>query len=125
VCPRRDGDDPGWCAGLEPLEQEARQEKRREVVEGEGVLKPVDGRVAVGPEPADVVEQHIEAWIGGEDLGGQPPDFGLGGHVGDEDVHCGIARLARDCGGGQHRTVPVAAGDAHSGTHCGQAGRGG
>lgn len=36
------------------------------MVEGERLLKPVGGQMAVRPEPADIVDQHIELWMGRE-----------------------------------------------------------
>ena len=51
---------------IEPFEQQVRQQERREMIEGERVLQAVGGDVAVVPEAADVVEQHIEPRIGGE-----------------------------------------------------------
>ena len=61
------------------------------MVEGERVLQAVGGHVAVSPEAADVVEQHVEPRIRGEHLAGQPPDLGLRRHVGDEDVDRRVA----------------------------------
>jgi hypothetical protein len=101
VRPGRHGDDPCRCASDKPIPQQARQQVRREVVEGECVLQPVGGHVAMCPEPADVVEQHIQARVRGEDLGRQPPDLGLRRHVGDEDVHRSAARRSDDRGGGR------------------------
>ncbi len=69
------------------------------------MLQPVGGHVVVGPEPADVVEQHIQPRVRGENLAGQPPDLGLQRHVGDEDVHRGVARLAGDRGGARSARV--------------------
>ena len=43
--------------------------------------------------------------------------------LGDEDVHRGVTRLADDRGGGSLGPGSVAAGDAHPGTHGGQADR--
>jgi len=40
----------------------------------------------VGPEPAHVVDQYVQPWIGVEYLAGQPADIDLGGQVGGEHV---------------------------------------
>jgi hypothetical protein len=69
------------------------------------------GALAIGggPEPADVVEQHIQPRVRGENLGGQTPDLGLRRHVGDEDVHRGGCPTRGDRGGGPLEARPIAA----------------
>jgi hypothetical protein len=47
------------------------------VVQGEGVLKPVGGHMTVRPEAANVVEQDVQARVGGQHLAGHPPNLGL------------------------------------------------
>jgi hypothetical protein len=56
------------------------------VVEREGVFQAVGGDMPVGPEPAHVVDQYVQPWIGVEYLAGQPADIDLGGQVGGEHV---------------------------------------
>jgi hypothetical protein len=51
-----DGDDPGGRAGGKPVQQQAGQQERREVVEREGVLEAIGGDVPAAPEPAGVVD---------------------------------------------------------------------
>jgi len=106
---------------IEPLQQEARQQERRELVDRKCVLKAIGGHVAMCPESADVVEQHVQPGIGRQNLVGQPPDLGLRRHVGDEDVHRRIARRSGNLRGGSLGPRPVAARDAHPGTDRGQA----
>ncbi len=66
------------------------------MVERERVLQAVGCLAAMGPEPPDVVEEHIKARVGREDLVSEPPDLGLRRHVGDEDVDRVDARLTSD-----------------------------
>ena len=103
---RRHGHDAGGGARHEPVQQEVRQQERREMVEGKRVLEPIGGHVTVGPEAADVVKQDIEPRVRGEDLVSQPSDLGLGRHVGDEDINSRIARLLDDRGGGHLGALP-------------------
>ena len=93
------------------------------MIEGEGVLQSVGRRVAVCPEPADVVEQHIEARVGCQDFIRQSPHLGLRRHIGNEDIDRRVARLASDGDGGLFGTWPVAAGNAHPGSDGGQGDR--
>ena len=84
--------DPGGSAGGEAVQQQAGQQERREAVECEGALQAVGGDVPVDPEPADVVDQHVQAQVGVSHLGGQTAHLGLGGHVGGKDIHGCVAR---------------------------------
>ena len=86
LCARGDSDDPCGCAGLEPIKQQVGEQERGEVVEGERALQTVGGQVSVCPEPADVVDQHVEPWVSVENADGEPTDLGLRGHVGGERV---------------------------------------
>ena len=86
LCTGGHGDDPRWCAGFEPVQKQVGEQERGEVVEGEGTLQAVGGRVSVCPEPADVVDQHVESWVSIQDADGEPTDLGLRGHVGGEGV---------------------------------------
>ena len=54
----------------QPVEQEVGEQKRCEVVEGEGALQTVGGDVPGVPEPADVVDQHVDPREALQDLGG-------------------------------------------------------
>ena len=91
------------------------------MVHGEGALKPVCGDVPAGPEPPDVVDQYVQSWVGVEDRGGEPAYLGLGGHIGGEGVHAGVAGLARDRRGGCLGARGVPAGDADASAKRGQA----
>ena len=91
LCAGGDGDDPCGCAGLEPIQQQVGEQERGEVVEGERALQAVGGQVAVRPEPADVVDQHVQPRVGVEDRDGEPTYLGLGGHVGGERVDGRVA----------------------------------
>src|SRR5207245_6191358 len=65
-----DGYHPCGCAGLEPIEKEVGEQEGGEVVESKCVLQAIGRRVSVGPEPADVVDQHVEPRVGIQDGGG-------------------------------------------------------
>ncbi len=111
----RDGDDPGGRAALEPVQHQAGEQAGGEVVDGEGALQPVGGEVLGGPEPAHVVDQHIQPRVGAADRGGESAYPGLAGHVGGERVHRRVAGLADDPGGGGLGPRLVPAGDADAG----------
>jgi hypothetical protein len=81
--------------------------------------------VPVLPEPADVVDQHVQAGIRVEDLSGQAPYLSLAGQVGGERVDGGVARRRADVGRGGFGPREVAAGDADLGTQVGEPGCGG
>ena len=93
-----DGNDPSGCAGLEPIHKQVGEEKRSEVVEGEGALQAVGSRVSVGPEAADIVDQHVQTRVSLEDNGGELTQLVLGGHVGGERVNSRVSRGRTDVG---------------------------
>ena len=63
---------------LQPIQEQAGEQERREVVDGEGVLEPV-GRQASGvPVAADVVHQHIDPRQAVQGFGGEPSYLRLG-----------------------------------------------
>ena len=95
------------------------------MVEGERVLKAVGGWVPMCPEPADVVDQHVQSRVGVEDGGGEPPYLGLGAHVGGERVDGRVSRTGTDVGRGLLGARGVAARDADPGADGGKADRGG
>src|SRR2546423_9341812 len=43
------GNDPGRCAGLEPIQQQVGEQERREVIERERVLREPQSRAALSP----------------------------------------------------------------------------
>ena len=65
-------------AGLEPVQEQAGEQERGQVVDGEGVFQAIGGDPAGGLEPARVVDQHVQPRVGGQDLAGQPAHLGLG-----------------------------------------------
>ena len=77
------------------------------------------------PEPADVVDQHVQPRVGVEDLGGQAAHLRLRGEVGAERVHGGVACRGPDLDRGRLRARGVAAGDRHPRPERGQPDRGG
>jgi hypothetical protein len=121
----RDGDDPGGCAGGEAVQQQAGQQERCEVVEREGALQAIGGEVPVSPEPADVIDQHIQPRIGASHLGGQMAHPGLGGHVRGKGIHRRAARCGADAGRGRLGAGLIAAGDADPGAQGGEPDGGG
>ena len=100
---------------LEPIQQQVGQQERGEVVDGEGVLQAVGGDVPGGPEPAHVVDQHVQARVRGEDLTGQTAHLGLDGQVGYEHIDGRVARRCADVASGGLGPGAVAANDADSG----------
>jgi hypothetical protein len=71
------------------------EQERREMVEGEGALKPVSGDVPGVPVPSDVVDQHVDPGKPLEYLVSQPPHLRLGGQVRDEHGHLPAAGCAQ------------------------------
>ncbi len=59
----RHRDDARWCAALQPIQKQLGQQEGGEVVERERALQAVGGDVAVRPEPADVVDQHVQTRV--------------------------------------------------------------
>jgi hypothetical protein len=98
------------------VDQEVGQQKWRQVIEGECVLQPIGGLVAVGPEPADVVDEHIEPWVRREDVSSEAPDVALRRQIRHEDVHRAVVGLATDRVGRLLGSPPIAAGDTHPST---------
>jgi hypothetical protein len=100
--------------------EETGQQERREVVDREGALQAVGGEVPVGPEPADVVDQHIQPRVGAGHLRGQTAHPGLGGHVSGKGVHHWAARCGADAGRGRLGAGLITAGDADPGAQRGE-----
>jgi len=121
----RDGDDPGGRARGEPVQQQIGQQERREVVEREGALQAVGGEVPVSPEPADIVNQHVQPRIGVSHLGGQAAHLCQDRHVGGKGVDGWAARCGADAGRGRLGTGLITAGDADPGAQCGEPDGGG
>ena len=94
------------------------------MVHREGVLEAVDGGVPGGPEPADVVDQHVQPWVRREHLVREPAHLVLGGHVGDEDVDR-VRRMPREPLRGGLGPGGVPADDADPGAERGETGGGG
>ena len=70
------------------------EQERRQVVDREGVFQAVGGHVPVRPEPADVVDQHIQPRVRVEHGRGQSADLGLRRQVGGERVHRRVSGFA-------------------------------
>ena len=106
-----DRDHAGRGALLQPVEQQVREQERREVVEGEGALEPVGGEVPGVPVPPDVVDQHVDPRQALEHLVGQPAHLGLRRQVRDEHVHLPppAARISRAAPSVRSRSRPVIA----------------
>ena len=104
---RGDGDDPGSLLRTHPVDEEAREQERREVVERERQLEAVRGDVAVRPEPAHVVDQHVDSGVALLQFGGQSAHLRLRRQVGLEDVDRVIARPAAELVGGGGQPVPA------------------
>ena len=94
------------------------------MIQREGTLQTVSGDVPVSPEPADVVDQHVQTRIGASHLGSQTAHLRLDGHVGDKDIHRCVTRRSADTGRGRHSTRLVAAGNADPGAQRGEPGGG-
>ena len=90
------------------------------MVEGEGVLQAIGGRMSVRPEPADVVDQHIQPWVSIENCAGEAAHLGLGAHVGCEHVDGRVSGSGTNVGGGLFGTDQVATRDADPGAHRGE-----
>lgn len=59
--------------------------------ERERLLKVVGGEVSVCPESADIVDEHIQPWVGVENRDGEPAYLFLGCHVGGKRVDRRVA----------------------------------
>ena len=81
VADRGDVDDRGPGAGAQPAQQQVRQGEVAEMVDAERVLEALRRCLALGPGPAGVVDQDVEAVPAGEDLVGRLADRGQVGQV--------------------------------------------
>ena len=115
-----DRDHAGRGAALQPAEEQAGEQERREMVEGEGALEPVSGDMPGVPVPPGVVNQHIDPGKALERLVSQPPHLRLGGQVRDEHVHLPAAGRA-DLASRVLAAPAVPAGDREVRAHRGQA----
>src|SRR5579883_2281218 len=71
-------DDAACCRGADVVEQEIRQEKRRQMIDREGLLDPIDCKFAPREHRAGVVDQHIDMRIPAFDGRGQMTYIDLG-----------------------------------------------
>jgi hypothetical protein len=107
---RGDSNHASRRALLQSVQEQAGQQERREMVEGECALEPVSGDVPGVPVAAGVIDQHIYPGQALEDLPGQPPYPGLGGQVRDEHVHL-LSAGGADLAGGSFGAFSVPASD--------------
>ena len=83
------------------------------------VCQAVGGDVPVSPEPAHVVDQHVQPLIGLKHLCGQTAHPGLHGHARGKGGHGWAARCGADAGCGCPGTGLIAAGDTDPGAQRG------
>ena len=119
VCVGGDRDHAGGGALLQPLDEQAGEQERGQVVHGEGVLETVDGDPPGVPVAPDVVDQHVDPRQSVSDLVSQAPYLGLGGQIRDEGQHL-AAVGAPDVPRGGVGARGVAAGDGDACAHRGQ-----
>ena len=117
---RRDGDDPGRGGGPEPVQQQVRQQERREVVDRERALQTVLRDMPCRPVAAHVVHQDVEARVCRAYLLRETAHLALGGQVGGEDVD--ITACPADPLRGRLGPGLVAPDDAHPGPETGETG---
>ena len=96
VTDRGDVDDAGRARALQPLEQQVRQVEVPQMVHAERVLEALRGELALGPRPAGVVHQNVEAPPARRDLVGRLADRRQVGEVERDDVHVVVPCALRD-----------------------------
>jgi hypothetical protein len=69
--------------GGQLAEQQPGEQERRQVVDLEGLLEAVGGLGAVAEDTAGVVGEHIDAGIGGVEVGGELADLVQAGEISD------------------------------------------
>ena len=79
-----DHDDARGRAGAQPIQQQVGQEKRAQVVDREGGLQAVFGEGSGHRDGAGVVDEHVEAFIPGQEGLGQGADLALRGEIAQE-----------------------------------------
>jgi len=70
-------DDPRRGTVFESIQEQVREQERRQVVDREGVFQAVCGYPPVGPESAHIVHQDIQSRVRVERGRGQSADLGL------------------------------------------------
>ena len=115
-----DRDHAGRGAVVQPVQEQAGEQERREMVDGEGALEPVRGDIPGVPVPPGVVEEHIDPGKALEYFARQPPHLRLGGQVSDEHLHRPAAGRA-DVASRGLGAAAVPAGDRQVRAHRGQA----
>ena len=92
-----DGDDPRRRACLEPVQQQTGEQKRRQMIDGEGDLQPVLVQSAFRPgEHGGVVHQYVETVEPSQIFFSHVPDLQLGSEIGDEQIERAIAAAPFD-----------------------------
>jgi hypothetical protein len=77
------GLDHRGSGGGQLVEQQPGEQERRQVVDLEGLLEAVGGLGAVAEDAAGVVGEHVDAGVGGVEVGGELADLVQAGEVGD------------------------------------------
>src|SRR5438128_12585438 len=54
--------DAGWRTGLEPVEQQRRQQERRQMIDGPGQLDAIRTQPPGAVDGAGVVDEHLNGW---------------------------------------------------------------
>jgi hypothetical protein len=89
------------------------------------VLQVIGRDVPVSPEPADVVDQHVQPRVGVQYLSGQTAHPGLNRHVRGKGIHRWATRRGADACSGRLGAGRITAGDADPGAQRGEPDGGG
>ena len=116
----RDHDDPGRGTGHQPVEQQVGQQDVAEVVDAEGGLEAVLGLGPLAQDEPGVVDQHVEAGVGREEVGGEGPDGRGGRQVEGHDLDGVGPGALHDLGPSRLTPGRVPGGDGDRGPQGGQ-----
>ena len=104
----------------QPVEQELREQERRELVDGEGGLEAVDRERPAAAEESGVVNEHVDLGVPLAQLAGEPSHFGQVGEVRAQRL-CRICRVDRsEALPDRLEPSPVAADRHHGRAHRGE-----
>ena len=93
---RRDGDDARRRRGLEAVQQQIGQQKRREVIDRKGQLEPVRRKPVLRRKQAGIVDQHVEPVVPGQNLVRQPAHLRETRKIGERHIDPVRARALDD-----------------------------